>query len=229
MWQNCVLTLSLTLPYLRNSINHIHEDNRRFLLIGGKTVKIGNICYQPLLSFTFDLQRYQIWVSLSVYHHTIICSTYWRLPPHGPRIGSRVIPWWQPCTLPPHYWRRRRGGQGDTAPAERGAGARALAREFLDWSGDWGSGHRQMLTISHQHSGVRTRAGRACSSVLLDILHYYTLMQARNTVTSYLPFFLHLPTSFYSGKGFQKTELVFYIQLKWLKCWQREKLLEYIE
>lgn len=107
--------------------------------------------------------------------------------------------------------------------------SRALAREFLDWSEDWGSGHRQMLTISHQHSGVRTRAGRACSSALFDILHYYTLMQARNTVTSYLPFFLHLPTSFYSGKGFQKTELVFYIQLKWLKCWQREKLLEYIE
>ena len=95
--------------------------------------------------------------------------------------------------------------------------------ERVSWL-EWGlrirtppDAHNLTPALRSQDTG-RPRV-QQCTAWYTTLLHYYTLMQARNTVTSYLPFFLHLPTSFYSGKGFQKTELVFYIQLKWLKCW----------
>ena len=174
MWQNCVLTLSLTLPYLRISINHIHEDNRRFLLIGGKTVKIGNICDQPLLSFTFDLQRYQnlsLTECVSPHHYLfniLKVTASWTKD----RITSDSLM----ATLHTSHC------SSLLTAATRRTGRHCASRER---SGSPGSGervswlrirtprHRQMLTISHQHSGVRTRAGRACSSALLDILYYY--------------------------------------------------------
>ena len=207
MWQNCVLTLSLTLPYLRIPINHIHDDNRRFLLIGGKTVKIGNICCQPLLSFTFDLQRYQnlsLTECVSPHHYLfniLKVTASWTKD----RITSDSLM----ATLHTAHCLLTIDG-GDAADKEtlrqpREEREPGLWREsFLTEDQDTETppdAHNLTPALRSQDTG-RPRV-QQCTAWYTILLHY-TLMQARNTVTSHLPFFLHLLTFIIQEKGFRK-------------------------
>ena len=226
MWQNCVLTLSLTLPYLRISINHIHE--RRQSQISLDRREDGQNRQHMLPAFV----EFHFWFAkISDLSLTECVSPHHYLF----NILKVTASWTKDRITSDSLMATLHTASSLLTAATRRTGRHCASRERSGSPGsgervswlEWGlrirtppDAHNLTPALRSQDTG-RPRVQQCTAWYTTLLIHIDAGQKHGNILFAFLSSPSHL---LYSGKAFQKN----WFSASKLKCWQKEKLLEYV-